>query len=71
MGNGFKLKEVQFRLDIRRKFFNQTVVRHCYRLPREAVDVSSLEAFRARFDGALKSDLVGDSSAHNNEFGIR
>jgi len=33
------------------------VVRHWNRLPREVVDVSSLEAFEVRLDGAL-SNLV-------------
>ena len=56
-GNGCKLKEGRFRLDIRKKFFAMRVVRHWYRLPREAVDASSLEVFKARLDGAL-SNLV-------------
>ncbi|KFQ72863.1 hypothetical protein N335_13839, partial [Phaethon lepturus] len=53
--NGFKLKEVRFRLDVRKKLCTVRVVRHWNRLPKEAVDAPSLEAFKARLDGALGS----------------
>ncbi|KFR07973.1 hypothetical protein Y956_07078, partial [Nipponia nippon] len=43
--------------DLRKKFFTLRVVRHWNKLPREVVDAPSLEAFKARLDGAL-SNLV-------------
>ena len=54
-GNGFKLKEGRFRLDIRMKFFTMRFVRHWHRLSREAVDVPSLEVFKSKLDGALST----------------
>ena len=54
-GNVLKLRQGRFRLDIRRKFFTQRLVTHWNRLPKEAVDAPSLEAFKARLDVALGS----------------
>ena len=40
-------------MDVREKFFTEGVVGCWTRLPREAVDASSLEVFKTRLDGAL------------------
>ena len=49
-GNGFKLKEGRFRLDIRKKSFTVRVVTHWNRLSSIVVDVPSLGTFKARLD---------------------
>jgi len=56
-GNGFKLKEGRFRLDIKKTYFAMRVVKLWHMLPREVVDAPSLETFKVILDGAL-SNLV-------------
>jgi len=45
--NGFILKEVRFKVDIRKTFFTKRVVKHWDRLPSEVVDAPSLETLKA------------------------
>ena len=58
-GNGLKLKQGRFRLDIKKNVFSERAVRQWHRLPREAVQSPSQEVFKNRVDVVLRAVVSG------------
>ena len=53
-GNVLKLHQGRFRLDIRRNFFSERVLRYRHKLPQEVVKSLLLKMFKEKVDEILR-----------------